>query len=62
MKQAIDKLTMELPGMDTEQGDTNNPVHEAVLSYWGERCTEHEAGCPTCEAWKLYDQMTGELK
>ena len=40
----------------------NNPVHEAVLFYWGERCPEHEEGCPTCTAWKLYDKLIGETK
>jgi hypothetical protein len=35
----------------------NNPVHEAVQFYWGERCPEHEDGCPTCVAWKQYDLM-----
>jgi hypothetical protein len=36
----------------------NNPVHEAVLFYWGARCPEHEEGCPVCDAWELYDNMT----
>ena len=36
----------------------NNPVHEAVLFYWGERCPDHEDGCPVCEAWEQYDNMT----
>ena len=40
----------------------NNPVHEAVLFYWGERCPEHEDGCAVCEAWKQYDNMIGESK
>ena len=35
----------------------NNPVHEAVQFYWGKRCPEHEDGCPTCEAWRQYDDM-----
>ena len=40
----------------------NNPVHEAVLFYWGERCPEHEDGCPVCEAWSQYDDMVGDAK
>ena len=36
----------------------NNPVHEAVMFYWGARCPEHEDGCPVCEAWEQYDNMT----
>jgi len=35
----------------------NSFVHEAVLFYWGERCPEHEDGCPVCEAWEQYDNM-----
>ena len=42
---------------NTNTEPDNNPVHEAVQFYWGERCPEHEDGCPTCEAWKQYDQL-----
>lgn len=35
----------------------NNPVHEAMLFYWGARCPEHEDGCPVCEAWEQYDTL-----
>jgi hypothetical protein len=56
--------------LDSREGDNqmnltpteNNPVHEAVLFYWGERCPEHEDGCPTCVAWGMYDRMIGENK
>jgi len=37
----------------------NNVIHEAVEFYWGERCPEHEDGCPICTAWKLYDKLIG---
>jgi hypothetical protein len=37
--------------------DEQNALHEAVQFYWGERCTTHEDGCPTCEAWKQYDAV-----
>ena len=40
---------------NTSNEPTNNPTHEAVQSYWGERCAEHEDGCPTCVAWEHYD-------
>lgn len=36
----------------------DNPLHEAVQFYWGERCAEHEDGCPTCVAWRFYDNLT----
>lgn len=48
--------------INTNTAPDNNPVHEAVLFYWGERCPEHEDGCPTCEAWRQYDNMIGESK
>jgi len=35
----------------------NNPVHEAMLFYWGARCPDHEDGCPVCVAWQQYDIM-----
>lgn len=40
----------------------NNPLHEAVQFYWGERCAEHEDGCPTCVAWKFYDNLISTTK
>ena len=36
----------------------DNPLHEAVQFYWGERCAEHEDECPTCVAWRFYDNLT----
>lgn len=38
-----------------------NPIHEAIESYWGKRCPEHEDGCPVCEVWKQYDQLTNQV-
>jgi hypothetical protein len=35
----------------------NNAIAEAIEFYWGERCPDHEAGCPICEAWKQYDLL-----
>lgn len=26
-----------------------------TVDYWGAKCKEVEAGCPTCAAWKLFD-------
>lgn len=34
-----------------------NAIHEAVLFYWGERCSEHDAECPACQAWGQYDKV-----
>jgi len=68
MKQAIDNKTIDMwekkhtaSGLEinTSTALDNNPVHEAIGFYWGERCPEHEDGCPVCEAWKQYDNMTG---
>ena len=33
----------------------NNPVHEAMLAYWGERCPDHHKECVCCQAWEHYD-------
>ena len=43
--------------VNTNNAPDNNPVHEAVLLYWGDRCPEHEDGCPVCEAWRKYDVL-----
>jgi len=32
-----------------------NLVEEAITGHWGERCLEHEDGCPVCDAWREYD-------
>jgi hypothetical protein len=37
--------------------DKRNAIHEAMLFYWGERCPEHEGGCPACQAWEQYDKV-----
>lgn len=34
-----------------------NKVQEAMTDYWGERCSDHEAECPTCQAWGEYSTM-----
>ena len=47
---------MELEA-NTSNEPSNNPTHEAVQFYWGERCAEHEDGCPTCIAWEHYDNL-----
>jgi hypothetical protein len=31
-------------------------VVTAQVATWGEPCDEYEAGCPVCEAWKLFDK------
>ena len=65
VRDAMIKLILERTVGHTDSGleinistaPDNNPVHEAIEFYWGERCPEHEDGCPTCEAWKQYDNM-----
>lgn len=34
-------------------------VEDAVREWYGKRCSEFEAGCPTCEAWQQFDVMRG---
>ena len=60
-----ENLDIDLDGglsATNEQELDNNPVHEAVLFYWGERCPDHEDGCPACEAWEQYDNMQERLE
>ena len=44
--------------METNDKDAN-PVLEAVRFYFGERCPEHEDGCPACMGWRAYDDLMG---
>lgn len=37
-----------------------NKIEEALTEYWGERCPDHEPGCPTCDAWAEYDKLVDE--
>jgi hypothetical protein len=43
--------------INTNIDPDNNPVHEAVQFFWGDRCPDYEEGCATCVAWKQYDLM-----
>lgn len=38
-----------------------NKVEEAITAHWGERCPDHEPGCPTCDAWAEYDKAQHDL-
>lgn len=42
----------------TDTAVDNNFVHEAMLSYWGERCPDYHVECVCCQAWEQYDNMT----
>lgn len=35
------------------------PIVRAINLYWGERCDEYDPDCPTCEAWRQYDELNG---
>ena len=43
--------------INTSTEPSNNPIHEAIQFYWGERCPDYEWGCPVCAAWKQYDTL-----
>jgi len=43
--------------INTNTEPNNNPVHEAVQFFWGERCPDHEDGCVVCSAWAQYDRI-----
>lgn len=32
-------------------------IAEAIRGSFGDRCPEHADDCPTCEAWKQYDNL-----
>lgn len=39
-----------------------NLIEEALTDQWGERCPDYVAGCPCCDAWKLYDDLVAKPK
>jgi hypothetical protein len=39
----------------------DNPIHEAMLAYWGERCPDHHQECVCCQAWGHYDGKKAAL-
>ena len=39
-----------------------NLIEQAIESYWGERCPDHEEGCVVCEAWRDYDNLVMDNK
>ena len=32
-------------------------IEQAIEGHWGERCAEHQDGCPVCDAWREYDNL-----
>ena len=45
------------------RGNFNRPRTNGLINaftdyveMWGEPCNEYEAGCPSCEAWKLFEK------
>ena len=60
IKQDVEKFAEENQTLNMGDTPLTNLVAEAVELYWGERCSEHEDGCPVCEAWQQYDNLTGE--
>jgi hypothetical protein len=51
---ALDKLDDDDVQVYDDAVD-NNPVHEAMLFYWGERCPDYNKECVCCQAWEQYD-------
>ena len=39
-----------------------NLVEQALTGHWGERCAEHQDGCPVCDAWRQYDNLVTDNK
>jgi len=50
---ALDEDGMYLVHQTNHSDD--NPIHEAMLAYWGERCPDHHQECVCCQAWEQYD-------
>ena len=38
----------------------DNPIYEAMLAYWGERCPDHHKECVCCQAWEQYDKTSAQ--
>jgi hypothetical protein len=34
-----------------------NLVEEALTGHWGPKCSEYEAGCIVCDAWRQYENL-----
>ncbi|MCK5012836.1 MAG: hypothetical protein KAS66_03370 [Candidatus Omnitrophica bacterium] len=47
---------------DQFDADFKNCFTKFMIKYWGERCSEHEDGCPTCNAWDNFDIMIERLE
>ena len=39
-----------------------NLIEQAIEGHWGERCAEHQDGCPVCDAWRDYDNLVMDNK
>ena len=37
-------------------------IKEAITEYWGEKCPDFNANCPTCKAWAEIEQLQNEVK
>jgi len=37
-------------------------IEQAIEGHWGERCAEHQDGCPVCDAWREYDNLVTDNK
>ncbi len=37
-------------------------IEQAIEGHWGERCAEHQDGCPVCDAWREYDNLVMDNK
>jgi len=32
-------------------------IEQAIKSYYGERCPDHDADCVVCQAWEQWDKI-----
>jgi hypothetical protein len=37
---------------------SDDPIAQAIIEHWGERCPDYSEGCPCCDVWSQYDALT----
>lgn len=50
------RIDAALPLLGKSLGDA---AAAEMTAEWGEKCPEYEAGCPACEAWRLFEGRFG---
>ena len=48
----------EQPAQQEQHMSGLTKVEEAIIGYWGERCSTFESECPVCQAWVEFEIKT----